>query len=405
MMKILIITDSIPFPPYNGKELPIAGIFQEISKRHRVDILVISSKKKTDTEKSSLLPPSIKNISFLTATKLSKKKHLFNFLLSGRHSFSTLRYSYENTKQLFQNKMYDLIWLSPVTNYGFIDFCRKNDILFFKKFAMGLNDSKTHLHRDSIYELIHTRIFKLRYATDWIRSFIIEPEERNYLKKADIIHVQTQAEYNNVKRILRTDTPAKVIVAPNGIKSELLDCSYEGIDSNYILYMTHLDAGRLEESAWFLKKIWPSLHKIIPGARLLIVGKPPQKKIPYITNNETVIIHGYSNNLIDLFNSVRLAVVPTFHGTGLINRILDALIAGVPVVSTPAAIATFPSLKAGEQILSAQTPAAFTKEVAALYNDKDLRLRIANAGREFGKSFPTWQQSAWKIETALQSVL
>jgi len=165
--------------------------------------------------------------------------------------------------------------------------------------------------------------------------------------------------------------------------------------------MTHLDGGRLQESEWFIKKIWCIIKKKIPNAKLLIVGKPPQKQISYIHMDESIIVNGYANNLQNLFDSVRLAVVPTFHGTGLINRILDAMAAGIPVVTTPQAARTFANIRHRYHLLFVQTPSAFADEVIKLYNNRNDRQNIGANGKKFAKDFPTWQQSAHEIENAM----
>ena len=165
--------------------------------------------------------------------------------------------------------------------------------------------------------------------------------------------------------------------------------------------MTHLDGGRSGESEWFITKVWPRITERLPGAMLLIVGRPPKHIPAFIENNRNIIINGFADDLVQLFNSVRLVVVPTFHGTGLINRIADALAAGLPVVSTPQAIATFPGLKHGVHVLSAKKAEAFADAVVRLYNDEALRRTLSQQGRIYAQQFPDWVQSAQLVEQAM----
>jgi len=168
--------------------------------------------------------------------------------------------------------------------------------------------------------------------------------------------------------------------------------------------MTQLDGGRVKESQWFIKNVWRKIKLALPKAKLLIVGKPPIKPIPYLTYDDSINIKGFADDLVELFNTVRIAVVPTFHGTGLINRILDALTANVPVISTPQAIRTFQSIEVGKHILAAQTPKDFTNEIVHLFSDRNYRIQIGNEGRNYAKNFPTWEESISNIELALLSL-
>lgn len=404
-MKVLIVTDSIPFPPLNGKELPIARLFEKISNLHTVDLLILSTAKQPDTSKQQNIPGKINFIGYMPVKKTPFNKRLLNSVLTLKHSISPYNFSQDEIKKVIGSRQYDYVWLSPISYYSFITFCTGSHNRFFKKVAIGLNDSKTYQYRDSVNELLYSRVFKIKYLTDWLRSFLLEKEEKRFLSLADMVHVQTQHEYNNIKKIIPASSKIKIVVAANGIKEELFACNYNGIDSNIILYMTHLSGDRLPESEWFIKKVWEIIKKSLPQAKLLITGAPPKQPIAYIDEDESIIVNGYAEDMIKLFNSARLVVVPTFHGTGLINRILDALTAGVPVVSTPQATATFTEIKIGEEILAAGTPILFAKEVTDLYNNRRLRLTIANNGKQFAKHFATWQQSANTIQNEMAGLL
>lgn|SRR6266496_168586 len=398
-MDILIVTDSVPFPPYNGKELPMAGIFEHLGNTHTIHLLILNTGSSFKKEKLTNLPLTIHYIGEVPAFKKSKRKILID-ALSG-YFFSSFTFSIDAIQKVVGNHKYNFIWVSPVIYYVFANYCIKKKLRFFKHIALGLNDSKTYLYRDSLNEMFCSKIFKMRYVTDWLKSFLIARAEKKYLALANVVHVQTENEKNKVQKLLSSSVVPEIVVAPNGVKEELFACSYKGIDSNKILYMTHLDGGRLQESEWFIKKIWCIIKKKIPNAKLLIVGKPPQRQISYIHMDESIIVNGYANNLQNLFDSVRLAVVPTFHGTGLINRILDAMAAGIPVVTTPQAARTFANIRHRYHLLFVQTPSAFADEVIKLYNNRNDRQNIGANGKKFAKDFPTWQQSAHEIENAM----
>ncbi len=399
-MTFLIIADSVPFPPLNGKELPAAKLFEQLAKKYQVHLLVLTSNKAAEQKKTDQIPQSISLTNIIQFTRKSRKK-LLTQLLNPAANTGSFNWPDEVIKETLTGKHYDWLWVYPVTYLSFIEHAKKLNINFYSKIAVGLNDSLTWLYRDSLNELIHSRIIKKRYITDWIMSFFIAPMEKKWLQDTDFIHVQTAAEKTKIEKLLRQKSKASIIVAPNGVKEELLRCNYEGSGSNLVLFMTQLDGGRVDESEWFCKKVWPLIIQKIPAAKLLIVGKPPVKQLGYIQKYPSIIVNGYAENLEDLFKTVRISVVPTFHGTGLINRILDSLTAGVPTVSTPQAIATFPGLKASEHILSSMDPAQFANHVTALYNDENYAQKIGNKGRNYAAAFQSWPQFTNTIENAL----
>ncbi len=398
-MTFLIIADTIPFPPLNGKELPAAKLFEQLSKKYQVHLLVLSSNKAAEQKKTHQIPENISLINIIQFTRKNRKK-LLRQILNPAANTGSFNWPDEVIKQTLTGKHYDWLWVYPVTYLSFIEHAKKLNIDFYSKIAVGLNDSLTWLYRDSLNELICSRIIKKRYITDWIMSFFIAPMEKKWLRNTDFIHVQTETEKIKIENLLPLNSKASIVVAPNGVKEELLRCNYQGSGSNLILFMTQLDGGRVDESEWFCKKVWPLIIQKIPAAKLLIVGKPPVKPLGYIQKHPSIIVNGYAENLEELFNRVRIVVVPTFHGTGLINRILDSLTAGVPTVSTPQAIATFSGLTEGAHILSAQNPVHFANHVTALYNDENYARQIAAKGRNYAASFQSWTLFTHSIENA-----
>ncbi|MBG9375484.1 glycosyltransferase [Panacibacter sp. DH6] len=403
-MKVLIVTDALPFPALNGKQLPIAGLFECISKTHITHLLVLAEAG-IEIKDHTALPKSIIYKGSVPVKKINSKKKLISSALTFKHSISLYKYDKSSLGNVIGSEHYDFIWVSPAHYYSFISFCNNNNLRFFKKVAIGLNDCKTFQFRDSINELMYSRIFKLRYVTEWLRSFPLEREERNFLALADIVHVQTLNEAEKVRKVVRNRLKPLIVAAPNGIKEELFACSYNGVNSNVILFMTHLHGHRLKESEWFITKVWPVIKKKLPEAKLSLVGTPPKTKIDYIDTDSSILINGYADDIHELYNTVRLAVVPTFHGTGLINRILDAITAGVPVVSTPQAIATFPGLISGKEILSASGAKQFADAVIKLYTDINFRCKMAADGRLYAKTQNTWPQSALVVQEAMESLV
>jgi glycosyltransferase involved in cell wall biosynthesis len=403
-MTILVIRESVPFPSYNGRELKDSKLLETLQCNHDVHLLVLSRNKNADIKKISHISEGIKQAGIIEVSKENKKERLLQLFGLQRKKVQ-LSSSHQSILHKLSNVQFDFVWVSPVTLLPFIEYCKQQNFLYYKYIAVGHCDAITYLYRDSINEMIHTRIFKWRYLTDWLQSFVWASHERNYLSNAALVHVQTEMEKQKIQQLSKGQIKAKIIVASNGTKQELFDCSYKGINSEFILFMTHLDGGRADESDWFLRKVWPLIIKKISKAKLLIIGRSAKAPHSIIEKDPSIIANGYADDLVALFDSIRLAIVPTFHGTGLINRILDALTAAVPTVSTAQAIATFPALQPGTHILSAQTPKDFAHHVITLYNDKEYRQTIALDGRNYAKQFSTWPRFVRTIEKAMIDIL
>ena len=113
---------------------------------------------------------------------------------------------------------------------------------------------------------------------------------------------------------------------------------------------------------------------------------------------------GYVDNLVELYGSVRLAVVPIAHSTGLINRALDAITAGVPLVATSRVLSTIAGCEPGRDAITADTATDFANAVCSLLGNNTLSQTYSAAGRALAKQQPTWQESTEAIIAGLEKI-
>ena len=101
------------------------------------------------------------------------------------------------------------------------------------------------------------------------------------------------------------------------------------------------------------------------------------------------MVTGYVEDVRPYWADSAVAVVPLKVGSGIRVKILTALAAGVPVVSTTVGYQGI-DLTPGEHILVADTDADFADAVVRLLQDVDLRRRMAAAGRWLVETTYNW---------------
>jgi glycosyltransferase involved in cell wall biosynthesis len=403
-LKLLLITESIPFPPRNGRELPTAKIFEELMIQHDVDVVVVGQDEEDFRARKEELPTGIQNVWYLPYRKLNIVKRMINELLLIKPAYFFRQLDAQQVASLFTGKHYDFAWVNPPGNLQLIELCRSLGIKLCDHSILGMNDLKTSLYADKMHQ-VRGGNFKLAYLIHWIRSFFIAIHEKKYLEEFDLVHVQTLKEKKKTVALMDDHSFAqRVIDSPNGVKEFLYDCEYKGIDKNAILFMTHLSGERKYESKWFITKVWPKILAKT-DAELWLVGMPLTGPLSYVDNDERIKALGFVPDLLDTFNSVRLSVVPIFHGTGLINRIQDALAAGVPCVASQLAASTFPDAIDGEHLLVAEKAEEYADAVIRLYEDRGLRLSLSANGKQYAKEQPTWAETAARLSRQMQRIV
>lgn len=133
---------------------------------------------------------------------------------------------------------------------------------------------------------------------------------------------------------------------------------------------------------WFASRVLPSIATQHPGARFEIVGRSPSPAVQTLAmNNPSVVVTGSVEDVRPYMSRATAFVIPMRMGGGVRLKILEALAAGVPVVSTGMG-AEGTGLTDGRELLIADIPREFAGATLRLIEDAALRQRVAAAGRE-----------------------
>lgn len=132
---------------------------------------------------------------------------------------------------------------------------------------------------------------------------------------------------------------------------------------------------------WFLKQVWPRVLTEVPEARFVVVGGNPPEWLT-ARQDDHLLVTGFVDDLTSWYRAAAVCVSPLLVAGGLLQKVVNALALGVPVVATSVSnhgLAATPD----EQLLVAATPAAFAEAVVRLLRDPAERARLGQAGQQF----------------------
>jgi glycosyltransferase involved in cell wall biosynthesis len=128
------------------------------------------------------------------------------------------------------------------------------------------------------------------------------------------------------------------------------------------------------------EKVWPDVRREIPGAELLVVGGGlPLKEQELLSAIPGVRLTGFVEDLESEYKSASVFAAPILSGGGIIVKILDAMAAGVPVVTTSYGNEVIRA-EAGKDILVADSPEDFARALVMLLKDPEMRNAVAERG-------------------------
>jgi glycosyltransferase involved in cell wall biosynthesis len=144
-------------------------------------------------------------------------------------------------------------------------------------------------------------------------------------------------------------------------------------------YRPNADAVR-----WLVGGIFPAVRARRPDVRLRLVGRGTEQ-----VRGEGVEAAGYVADVAEEFENADALVVPMRMGGGVRFKVLEAMAAGVPVVSTPMGLAGI-TAESEQHALVAQSSAELAAATVRVLEDPDLARRLATAARRLVETRYDW---------------
>ena len=150
---------------------------------------------------------------------------------------------------------------------------------------------------------------------------------------------------------------------------------------------------------WFLQEVFPLVREAVPHASITIIGKNPPSDFKRAAeeNPETIRVTGYVPDLDPYMEAAEIMVVPVRAGGGMRVRILEAFARGMPLVTTTVGLEGIQALD-GEAVLVADSPEAFARATVRLLQQPVLQAKLAANGRQLAESHYDWQVVLGKMD-------
>jgi glycosyltransferase involved in cell wall biosynthesis len=133
------------------------------------------------------------------------------------------------------------------------------------------------------------------------------------------------------------------------------------------------------------KEIWPRCRALLPGARLVLVGRNPPAQIAALASRD-VVITGAVPAVQPYLDGAFATAIPLRAGSGTRIKILEAWAAGVPVVASRIAAEGLP-YEDERDLLLAEEPGQFARALVQLWRNQPLAEQLIHEGRRTVRPF------------------
>jgi glycosyltransferase involved in cell wall biosynthesis len=200
-------------------------------------------------------------------------------------------------------------------------------------------------------------------------------------RRADRVIAVSGADRDALKRLV---PGLQVDVIPNCIDTATYESPKPGVKAPAftVLYTGKMDfRPNVDAALWFGRDIWPLIREEHPDATWGIVGKAPHPRLDVLRNDPSITIVGEVPEIPPYLAAAQVYVIPLRMGGGTRFKLLEAMAAGTPVVSTTVGAEGVP-VCSGRDILLADYPAEFAASVRRLLHEPALGLQLSSAAHK-----------------------
>ena len=372
-MKVLQLCNKPPYPPVDGGTLAMNSITQGLL-RAGCEVRVLTVETDKHPAAVEQMPDDYRRATGLEAVYIDLSVRVLPaaFAMLCGESYHVKRYVSHTFAQrlaaILQQEQFDVIHVESIFLTPYVALIRK------------YSQAKIILRAHNVEHLIwkHVAQSTRSYLKRWYLkhlSLTLRAYELEHLNDYDGIVCITQgdAEYFKANGCRRPITSI-----PFGITIPERQGSPDIPESNSLYHIGAMDWMPNQESiTWLLDNVWPVVHREVPQARLYLAGrKMPERLMQAHIDGVTVV--GEVPDAMRFIAGKQINVVPLLSGSGIRVKIIEAMSMGKAVVTTTVGARGI-DYTDGENLLIANTPTEFSRQIKRLLDDPAYCRRVGEA--------------------------
>lgn len=382
-MNVLVIDRAPPCDLHQGNALIGYHVFRRLRRRHRLTLVCPALPEQHAAYQAALaelfdriwLMPRQRPVHGLTGVV---EGWLMPLPLEGGRALETpaLRAMYRRVRQALAHEHFDVVHVRqlPMAAIG--------ARLRHPARLLELVDAET---------LQAWRRLTLRQPRTWARLPLAAVVERWALRRFAACTTVAEADARVLRR-LAPGVPVQVI--PNGVDADYFRPLDLPEEPNTLIFTGGMSfPPNVTAVLFFYHQILPLIRRAVPEVRLVIAGKDPAPAVQALAADPAVTVTGYLDDLRPWLARASVMVCPMRSGSGIKNKVLEALAMARPVVTTTLGAEAL-AARHGHELLIADAPAAFAAAVVALLRDPARRRQLGQAGRALVTQRYSWEACA-----------
>lgn len=386
-MRLFILLPRVPYPTEKGDKLRAFYQIRQLSKSHEI-ILCAFNDGDLHEDAIPVLKKFVKAVHIIPLSRLTVFFNLVRALFSGKPLQVGYFFNKSSANQI--NKLVQKYQPDHI-------FCQ---LIRVAEYAKGINIPKTLDYQDVFSKGIERRIsgspFYLRplLKIEYHRLLKYEHDIFDFFDNKLII---SQPDRELIPHKNKQD----IVVVANGVDTNFFhpvetEKQYDLVFTGNMGYPPNIEAAE-----FLVNRILPLVWQKNPTIRCLIAGANPNLRV-MVLKSSLVTVSGWVPDIRECYASAKIFIAPMQTGTGLQNKILEAMAMKIPCITSALAFNALNAIE-NQDILVAGTPDEYSKLILELLNNPEKTALIAENGYQFVLKNFNWETETNKINQLILS--
>ena len=382
-MRIFVLLSRIPYPLEKGDKLRAFHQIKELSRKNEIILCALNPRRKFDKQKAfRALQPYCRSINFLDLPWYGRAWNMLRSFFLGLPFQCGYFYNSKvasKVKQLIREYQPDHIYCQLVRT---------------AEYVKTIDIPKTIDYQDVFSYGMKRRICKSPF---YVRPFMKMEYKRLLAYEEKVFAIfdnKTIISFPDQKLIPHPERE-KIHVIPNGVDHAFFsprpdEKKYDLLFTGNMAYPPNVDA-----AGFLAREILPLVWKSRPGTKLTIAGASPDRRVTAL-KSKNIEVSGWVDDIRDAYAAARVFIAPMRIGTGLQNKLLEAMSMKIPAITTPLANDALQA-KDEHEILIGENADELAFRIIRLLDDANLHQKIAKNGFAFVKKNYSWEEATEKL--------
>lgn len=377
-MKLVVLLSRVPYPLEKGDKLRAYHQVRLLAARHEVHLICLDDKGTSNSTKAHL-EKIVKSLHIIPLNKaligLNMLKALFSEKPFQVHYFTQVH----AVKKV--NKIIDEIGADHL-------YCQLVRTAEYVKHRHAI--PKTLDYMDALNAGVRRRV----EGASFIKKYFIKEEAQRLVRFENIIF--DYFDHHSIissqdRELIFHKDRQKIVVIPNGVDSDYFQLTEKNTPKFDIVFTGNMNyPPNIDGARRLALEILPILKKRRKNVELQIAGATPSREVLELNEMEGVTVTGWVEDIRKSYANAYVFVAPMRIGSGLQNKLLEAMSMSLPCITSSLAANAFTS-KQRDSFIIADSNVEIAEAIERFLDDESLRKDFARRGRNLIESDFRWE--------------